>query len=138
MRMWFEDGPVLAVWIDDNQLDELDTMRAPGLCANPWVRTDIDEWKTNWNPSDMRTGEPRGSQETVTNPVVARALQSPTSAVNVGTGLFHPSDKGAAMQMFKVLRRPARTTTRTTCARGRSATAGLPTTRATSPSSAGS
>lgn len=100
----FDQGPVLAVWVDDKQLDKLDALRAPGLCAIPWVRTDIDGWKTNWNPTDIRTGEQGGSDETVTNPVVAKALESLTFRVNLGTGLGHPSDKASAVQLFKALK----------------------------------
>src|SRR4051812_7250246 len=44
----FEHGPVLAVWVDDRQLDKLDALRTPGLCAVPWSRSDIDGWKSNW------------------------------------------------------------------------------------------
>lgn len=98
-------GPVLAVWVDDKQLDKLDGLHVPGLCAIPWVSTDIDGWKTNWNPTDVRTGESGGSEETATNPVVVAALESLTSRVNLSTGLGHPSDKASAVQMFKALKK---------------------------------
>jgi hypothetical protein len=100
----YENGPVLAVWVDDKQLDKLDGLRTPGLCAIPWVRTDIDGWKTNWNPTDVRTGKPGGSEDTVTNPVVVAALEALTGRVNLGTGLGHPSDRASAVQMFKALK----------------------------------
>lgn len=97
------DGPILAVWVDDKQLDELDELHAPGLLAIPWNSTDIDGWKTNWNPTDPRTGDQGGSDDTVTNPVVVAALQSLTNGVNLSTGVGHPSDKASAVQMFKLL-----------------------------------
>lgn len=99
------DGPLLAVWVDDKQLDKLDELCTPALCAIPWVRTDIDGWKSNWNPTDLRTGEAGGAEETVTNRVVAAALKSLTSTVNLGTGLGHPSDKASAVHMFKALKK---------------------------------
>jgi hypothetical protein len=98
------DGPILAVWVDDKQLDKLDELHVPRLLAIPWNRTDIDGWKTNWNPTDPRTGAKGGSDETVTNPVVVAALESLTSGVNLSTGLGHPSDKASAVQMFKLLK----------------------------------
>jgi hypothetical protein len=100
----FEEGPVLAVWVDDRQLDKLDGLRSPGICAIPWVQTDIDGWKTNWNPVDVRTGEPEGSDETIGNPVVVKAMEALTNSVNLSTGLGHPSDKESAIQMLRLLK----------------------------------
>jgi hypothetical protein len=99
------DGvPVLGVWMDDKQLGKLDGMRAAAICAIPWTRDGIDDWKTNWNPTDIRTGEPGGSEDTVTDPVVIEALKSLTSSVNLTTGLGHPSDKDSAIGMFRALK----------------------------------
>lgn len=101
----YQEGPVLAVWVDDKQLDRLDDLRTPALCAIPWNRVDVDGWKTNWNPTDARTGEPGGRDETVSNPVVVSALTSLTARVNVSTGLTHSSDKSAAVEMFRELKK---------------------------------
>lgn len=95
----------MGVWVDDKQLDKLDGLRAPGLSAIPWNRTDIDGWKTNWNPIDVRTGQSGGSDETVTNPVVGVALESLSARVNLSTGLGHPSDKASAVHMFRALKK---------------------------------
>jgi hypothetical protein len=40
---------------------------------------------------------------TITNPVVERALDSLTRLVNLSTGLGHPSDKAAAVGLFRIL-----------------------------------
>jgi hypothetical protein len=100
----FEDGPILAVWVDDKQLDKIDGLRPPGICAIPWSRTDIDGWKANWNPLDVRTGELSGSDETIENPVVEKAMEALTASVNLSTGLSHPSDKESAIGMLKLLK----------------------------------
>jgi len=100
----FEDGPILAVWVDDQQLDKIDGLRSPGICAIPWSSTGIDGWKANWNPVDVRTGEPDGSDETLTNPVVEKAMEALTVSVNLSTGLGHPSDKESAIGMLKLLK----------------------------------
>lgn len=100
----FEDGPILAAWVDDQQLDKIDGLRPPGICAIPWSRTDIDGWKTNWNPVDVRTEEPGRSDQTITNPVVEKAMEALTISVNLSTGLGHPSDKESAIGMLKLLK----------------------------------
>lgn len=99
------EGALLGLWVDDRQLEKrLDGAHAPALCVVPWDRADIAQWKANWNPIDLRTGEPAGTGATVGNPVVVAALESLTTAVNLSTGLSHPSDKQAAVQMFRLLR----------------------------------
>lgn len=98
-------GPVLGLWVDDGQLEKrLDGSDAPALCVVPWNPADIDQWKANWNPVNLRTGEPAGAGASVGNPVVVAALESLTNTVNLSTGLSHPSDKQAAVQAFKLLR----------------------------------
>lgn len=101
---FYEDGPLLAVWVDDKELSKLDVVRAPALCAIPWLSTDIAGWKSDWNPIDLRTGAPGGSEQTVSNAVVAQALESLTQRVNLSTGLAHPSDKDSAVGLFRLLR----------------------------------
>lgn len=103
-RAVFPHGPVLAVWADDQQLDKLEKLGASALCAIPWNRADIDDWKLNFNPINLRTGNSAGADETVTNKVVVEALKSLTARVNLSSGLGHPSDKAAAVQLFKALR----------------------------------
>lgn len=99
----FEEGPILAVWVGDEQLDKLDGLRAPEICAIPWAQGDIDGWKADRNPVDVRTGQTAGLEETIENPVVARAMEYLTNSVNLSTGLGHPSDKESAIGMFRIL-----------------------------------
>lgn len=99
------EGALLGLWVDDGQLEnQLDGADAPALCVVPWNRTDIAQWKANWNPVDLRASEPAGTGKTVGNSVVVAALESLTTAVNLSTGLSHPSDRQAAVQMFRLLR----------------------------------
>jgi hypothetical protein len=99
----FEEGSILAVWVDDEQLDRLDGLRAPELCAIPRAHGDIDGWRAAWDPIDVRIGQNIGLDEAIENPVVVRAMKSLTTSVNLSTGLGHPSDKEAAIGMFRVL-----------------------------------
>lgn len=100
----FEDGPILAVWVDDEQLDKLDGLGSPEICAIPWTQGDIDGWKSDRGPIDVRTGQTAGLEETIENPVVARAMEYLTNSVNLSTGLGHPSDKESAIGMFRILK----------------------------------
>ncbi|MFL5781068.1 MAG: hypothetical protein ACJ760_07145 [Thermoleophilaceae bacterium] len=98
------DGvPVLAVWVDDKQLRKIDGLSAAAICAIPWTSDGITEWTANWNPTDLRTGEAGGPEQTVLNPVVVAGLTSLTDRVNLSTGLGHPSDKDSAIGLFKLL-----------------------------------
>lgn len=92
------------MWTSDKTLEKIDSLSAPAICAVYWSPENIAAWKTNWNPTDIRTGRRGGSTDTVGNPVVTAALSSLTVVVNVGTGLSHPSDRASAIQMFTLLR----------------------------------
>lgn len=50
----------------------------------------------------MRSGG-RADEERDHQPVVERALESPTRRVNLSTGVGYPSDKAAAVGLFRVL-----------------------------------
>lgn len=97
------DAPLLAVWVDDKQLDKLDGLAPPAICVVPWLKDDIEGWKDSWNPGDARTGESGDRRSTVTNTVVVAALESLTGRVNLSTGLSHPYDKAAAVSLFQFL-----------------------------------
>jgi hypothetical protein len=90
------------VWTRDKSLDKLDTTGAAAICAAPWVPDNIEGWKTNWNPVDVRTGTAVGADSTVHNPVVAKGLEHLTCRVNLSTGLAHPSDRSAAIELFRL------------------------------------
>jgi len=104
MPVTYTDGPVLAVWANDARLVKLDALGAPALCAIPWLRDNIKQWKTNWNPTELR-GNASASPELSVGPVVAVALDDLTHVVNLASGLVHPADKTAAVELFKILKR---------------------------------
>lgn len=100
----FTDGPVLAIWTRDRALDKIDTLDAPAICAVAWSPRNIEGWKANWNPVDVRSGAKRSEADALVSPVVEQALEDLTIFVNVGTGLADPSDRASAVQLFKLLR----------------------------------
>jgi hypothetical protein len=95
--------PVLAVWVDDEMLEELEHNRPSALCVIPWREEEIARWCAAHAPTEMRTGASSGAV-TVSNPVVERALETLTARVNLSSGLGHPSDKAAAVGAFRILR----------------------------------
>jgi hypothetical protein len=97
-------APVLGVWIDDDQLEKIERERPSVICVIPWLRSDIDRWRDAYAPTEMRSGVAAPTKSAITNPVVERALESLTRRVNLSTGLGHPSDKAAAVGLFRVLK----------------------------------
>lgn len=102
-RVTVSDRPVLAVWLDDDQLAAIERSRPASICVIPWNRDDITRWRDAYGPTDMRGGQASPRRE-ISNPVVEAALQTLTMLVNLSTGLGHPSDKAAAVRTFQILR----------------------------------
>ncbi len=100
----YTNGPVLGLWPGGAQLDSLDELDAPGLCV-VGGGPEIDGWRLAWNPSDARTGMAVEPSEVVSNQVVVAALKDLTDSVNLTTGITHPSDKKAAVEALKILRK---------------------------------
>lgn len=97
-------GAVLALWTDDKILQGIeDRWMPPAICAILWNGKDIDSWVAAFGPTEIRTGG-TPAPTAVSNPVVAQALRSLTSSVNLSTGLGHPSDHDAAVWTFRALK----------------------------------
>lgn len=95
--------PVLAVWVDDEQLEKIERERPSAICVIPWLGAQIVRWRDAYGPTDMRSGASAPAKSAITNPVVERALDSLTGRVNLSSGLGHPSDKAAAVGLFRIL-----------------------------------
>lgn len=105
LPMSYTSGPVLGVWVDSKDMDKVEKLNPSAICAIPWSREDLAGWKADRNPTDLRTGQAGGSDQTISNPVVEAAMQSLTIRVNLSSGLGHPSDKAATVQMFRALKK---------------------------------
>lgn len=97
------DGPILCMWVDDERLEEIEALRAPAICAIPWIPKNLTNWKLARTPRDLRTGA-LASEGPNATPVLAAALRDLTTTVNVSTGIIHPSDKSAAIDLFRTLK----------------------------------
>lgn len=102
-RVSFSGVPVLGIWIDDDLLERLERERPSALCVIPWREDEISRWRAAYAPTEMRSGA-SGAAAAISNPVVEQALESLTRRVNLSSGLGHPSDKAAAVGVFRILR----------------------------------
>lgn len=99
------DGPVLAVYPSSRLLDSVDSLAGvTAVLVIPWTALEVHPWIRAWNARALGASAPPPDPE-FSNPVVKVALESLTGRVNVSTGLGHPSDKAAAIELFKILRR---------------------------------
>lgn len=99
-----DGSPVVVCYPNDKLLDKLDGMTGiPCLIVLPWLNQETQAWIAAHAPEDIY-GVVTTAQSTVSNPVVEKALETLLAVINVSTGISHPSDKAAAMDVFKRLR----------------------------------
>jgi hypothetical protein len=97
-------GAVLALYPNQNLLDQLDALYVPNaVVVVPYVN-DIQLWIDTWGPKDLVTGERLPHLE-ITDPEVLEAV---TSMVTHMRSVSHPSDKKSAGQTFSKLRKRKR------------------------------
>jgi len=96
---------IIGVYVTKRMLDQIDSAaNAAAIVVVPWLMDDVTGWKRTWNPHVL--GEPPAPPEAlIENAVVQEGLKALTGRVNLSTGLAHPSDKAAAVQLFRELYR---------------------------------
>ncbi len=92
--------PVLAVYLDDKELAEIDSMRPAALCAAPWTLGEVDIWtqvaaSVGGALEPDRADGPTGA--------VAAALDDLAAPIVADSSIVHPSDRRKAAQAFKKL-----------------------------------
>jgi hypothetical protein len=94
---------VMAVYATKKMLDQIDSARAAtAVIVVPRSMDDVDEWRRTWTP--MIAGQaPAAPDKLIEDPVVEEALKALTKRINLGTGLLHPNDKKAAVQLLRLL-----------------------------------
>ena len=94
---------LIALYPNKRMLDKIDSIKD---CAHtiivPWTMESIEEWAGTWSPKVIGNDIPQ-KQITIDNPVVEEAMKLLTGAVNLSTGLSHPSDKADAVELFRIL-----------------------------------
>lgn len=96
-------GPMLVVYPSPKLLDVVDGLQAPSdVLVVPWVREEVEPWIRMWGARELGSSA-KPEPKRFSNPTVRAALESLTSHVNLSTGLAHPSDRAAAITMFRLL-----------------------------------
>lgn len=99
-------GPVLAAWPDAKSLAKLDEhFRVQALCVIPWLYEWVEPWAAGRQAVDLLAPSQVVKVPPISDPVVEQAMKSLTIAVNLSTGLAHPSDKAAAVNTFRALKK---------------------------------
>lgn len=98
---------ILACHPSAKLLDQLDSLReAASLIVLPWTLADVESWLAARGPEDiLRKASTRAA--TVSNPVLARALESIYHRINISTGIGHPLDRDAVIDAFRILKNAA-------------------------------
>lgn len=98
-------GPVLAAYPTKELLDMLDDMRMiTEILVVPWRLAEVQYWIDTWTPLEIRSSAPAPRAISVKNPVVVEALKTLTQTVNLSTGISHPSDRLATIDLFRRLK----------------------------------
>jgi hypothetical protein len=99
-------GPVLLAWPDARAIaDVADDPRVSAICVIPWVYDEVATWAVGTRAVNLSDRSDGPMPPTIEDPVVAAAMRSLTSRVNLSTGLLHPMDKAAAVEAFRILNR---------------------------------
>ena len=103
IRFYSKNIPVLAIFPDEKELDKITSIAGTEpLLVIGWIEEHVKEWIEIHKATELLTKTAHGSS-TLTDPVVYEAMVTLTSRVNVSTGIIHPSDKSAAIDLFKIL-----------------------------------
>jgi hypothetical protein len=94
---------ILAVYATDRMLCLIDDARdAPAVIVVPWTMESVRNWQRTWNPSVSGRAK-QEPEQLIGSPLLEFALKSLTGAVNLSTGLVHPRDRAAAVDLFRLL-----------------------------------
>ena len=97
--------PLVVFYPTTKFLDQMDSIpNVSAMLVVPWRIEAVEPWIRTWGAIELGTQESVEEPELVKNKVVVEALKSLTAVVNVSTGITHPSDREAAVQLFTILR----------------------------------
>lgn len=69
----------------------------------PWIFNEIELWIKTHNANELGA-EIKQEAELIENNVVVEALKSLVTAINISTGITHPSDRERAIWTFTIIR----------------------------------
>lgn len=97
-------GPILAIYPDKKLLDKTDGMHnVTDVLMVPWSKAEVEFWIDTWGATELGSGSGGGGSATISEPVVAEAVETLDRLVNTSTGVTHSSDRSTAIEIFKTL-----------------------------------
>lgn len=87
----------------DFSWEVVDDGRVGDLCVVPWTYGEVAAWAEGTGATDPLSPRRPSAPRSNLDPLLEVALESLSSRVNLSTGLVHPSDKSAPIQMFRIL-----------------------------------
>jgi hypothetical protein len=107
-RIYSWSGPVLAIYPTKRLLDIVDGLIGiTDVLVIPWTLDEVQYWIDTWSAIELGPGieyKPSKLPPSALNPIVEAALESLTNRVNLSTGILHPLDRAAAIELFRILR----------------------------------
>ena len=98
------NGPILAIYPGRKFLDKIDSL--PGVTdvlVIPWTIQGVQDWIDTWAATELGATSQVATRNPFSNPIVEVALEALTKRVNVSTGILHPLDRAAAIDLFRIL-----------------------------------
>jgi hypothetical protein len=98
------EGLLIGAHISDKDMNKLDdSIGAQAIVYLPWNDMEEKEWQATWGAQIIGTTAGAAPVSSLSSPV-EEALQRLTQAINLSTGLNHPSDKKHAERTIARLR----------------------------------
>ncbi len=103
--MYSWNGPVLAIYPTKKLLDKIDSLSgATDVLVIPWTLQEVEYWIDTWTAIELGSAPQVEARIPFSNPLVEAALEALTNRVNLSTGILHPSDRAATIDLFRILR----------------------------------
>lgn len=100
-----KNSPIVAFYPDSKFLDEIDSIpNISAMLVVPWLFKEVEPWIRAWNASELGQPLTMPVSTLLQSNIVEQALNGLTSIVNLSTGISHPSDRDATVQMFQILK----------------------------------
>lgn len=96
---------ILLVHPTQKLLNKVDNLRdARSLAVVPWIMAEVAHWISAYGPEDL-LGKEKTTHSSISNPVVARAMESIWLMINTSSGMGHPRDRDRVVDAFRILRK---------------------------------
>jgi hypothetical protein len=104
-KVFQHQGPILVLYPDKGLLDKIDDLNhVTDVLMIPWSLQKVQYWLDTWQVSPLNSVQTISTNLQTLDPVVEEALKSLNSRVNYQTGIAHPRDRNAAIELFMILK----------------------------------